>query len=137
MAYTPEPIANVAESLYFRYAGEKLGCLSVEENLQILRNINFLEGLPLSLIEAWKRDGRRSYFGQLIGRENARRYEELVNAYGEDKTLEELDNERRERMISTELSAEKVWEELQQRNAQFMEAEERSRVDEEERCLGA
>ena len=40
-------------------------------------------------------------------------------------------------MISTELSAEKIWEELLQRNAQFMEAEERSRVDEEERCLGA
>ena len=39
--------------------------------------------------------------------------------------------------MSMELSAEKIWEELQQRNAQFMEAEERLRVDEEERCLGA
>ena len=75
--------------------------------------------------------------GQWIGRENARRYKELVNAYGDDKALEELDNERRQCVISMELSAEKVWEELQQRNAQFMEAEERSRVDEEERCLGA
>ena len=37
----------------------------------------------------------------------------------------------------TELSAEKVWEELQQRNAQFLEAEERIRVNEGERCLGA
>ena len=40
-------------------------------------------------------------------------------------------------MTSTELSVEKVWEELRQRNAQFMEADERSRVGKEERCLGA
>ena len=137
MSYTPEQIAHVAESLYFRYAGEILGCLSEEENLQFLRNINSFEGLPLSWIEAWERDGRRSYLGQWIGRESARRYKELVNAYGVDKALEELDNEKRECMISTELSADKVLEELQQRNVQFMEAEERLRVDEEERCLGA
>ena len=72
-----------------------------------------------------------------MDRENARRYEELLNAYAEDKALEELDNERRERVMFTELSAEKMREELQQWNAQFMEAEERFRVDEEERCLGA
>ena len=42
MAYTSEQIAHVAESLYFRYAGEILCCLSVEENLQILRNITLL-----------------------------------------------------------------------------------------------
>ena len=137
MTYTPEQVAHVAESLYFRYAGEILGCLSEEENMQILRNTNFLEGLPLYWIEAWERDGRRSCLGQWIGREKPRRYKELVNAYGEDKALEELDNERRERVISTELSAEKVWEELQQRNMQFMEAEERLRVGEEGRCLGA
>ena len=103
MAYTPEQIAHVAEIL---------GCLSEDENMHILRNINSLEGLPLSWIEAWERDGRRSYLGQWIGRENARRCKDLVNAYREDKALEELDNARRERVISTELSAEKVWEEL-------------------------
>ena len=48
MAYTPEQIAHAAESLYFRYTGEILGCLSEEENLKILRNINSLEELSLS-----------------------------------------------------------------------------------------
>ena len=125
MAYTPEQIAHVAESLYFRYAGEILGCLSEEENLKIVRNINSFEGLPLYWIKAWKRDGRRRYLGQWIGRENVRRYKELVNAFEEDRALEELHNPRRERVIFMELSAEKVWKELQQRNAQFMEAEGR------------
>ena len=58
MADTPEQIAHVAESLYFRYAGEIVGCLSEEENMNILHNINTLEGIPMSWIEAWEMDGR-------------------------------------------------------------------------------
>ena len=65
MAYTPEQIAHVAESFVFRYTGEILGCLSAEENLQILHNINTLEGIPMSWIEAWEMDGRRGFWGQM------------------------------------------------------------------------
>ena len=39
-------------------------------------------------------------------------------------------------MVSTELSEEKVWKELEQWNVQFIEAEKKLREDEEERGLG-
>ena len=63
-AYAPEQIAHVAETLYFRYAGEILSCLSEEENLQIFHNI--LDGIPMSWIEAWEMGGRREFWGQWI-----------------------------------------------------------------------
>ena len=77
MDYTAEQIADMAESLYFRYAGEFLGFLFKEKFFEILPNINTLEGIPMSWIEAWEMDGRRGFLGKWIERQNARRFEEL------------------------------------------------------------
>ena len=54
MAYTPEQITRVAESMYFRYAGE-FCCFSFEEeHFQILQNINTLDKIQMGWVEAWK-----------------------------------------------------------------------------------
>ena len=87
--------------------------------------------IPMSWIEAWEINGRRGFWEQWIERQNARRYKGLMIAYGKDKELEELEGERRDLVVSTELSEEKSWEALEQRNAQFMKAEERLTVDKE------
>ena len=135
MANTPEQIAAVV--LYFRYAGEFLGFHFEEENFQILLNINTLEGIPISWTETWEMDGRRGLWEQCIERENAKRYNELLSKYGVDRALGKLNSERRDRMMSTELNEEEVCEALEQVNAEFVEAEDRLREDEKEKCLDA
>ena len=106
MSYTAERIARVADSLYFRYAAEFFGCIVEDEKLQILRNVDTLKGIPMSWIEAWEMDGRRCYWVQWIERENAKTYKELVTTYGEDRAVEELNDERRDRVARDELREE-------------------------------
>ena len=103
-----------------------------------MHNINTLEGIPMSYIEAWEMVGRRGFcWGQWIERQNTRRYKELMSVNRKDKALEELDRERRDLVVSTELIEAETWEALEQRDAQFVKVEERLKVDKEERCLGA
>ena len=49
----------MVESLYFSYAAETLGFLLEEENLQILKKTNTLEGIPMGWKEALEIDDRR------------------------------------------------------------------------------
>ena len=56
-------------------------------------------------------------WGQWIERQNAIRYRELMSEYGKDKALEELDDERRDLVMSTAMSKEESWQALEQRNA--------------------
>ena len=65
MAYTPEQITRVAESMYFRYAGEFFGFSFEEEHFQILHNINTLDRIQMGWVEAWEMDGRRGLWRKM------------------------------------------------------------------------
>ena len=59
MAYTPEQITHVAESMYFDMLTNFVGFSVEEEYFQILHNINTLDKIQMDWVEAWEMDGRR------------------------------------------------------------------------------
>ena len=59
MAYTPEQITHVAESMYFDTLANLFGFSFEEEYFQILHNVNTLDRIQMGWIEAREMDGRR------------------------------------------------------------------------------
>ena len=114
------PLALVLENLHFRYVSTPFD----DESLQILQNLQSaanIEGIPISWVEAWETDNRRSALGEYIRRNNAERYEELRRVLGEERAEEELNSIRRKRVVDWELKAEAEREELEERNERFIE----------------
>ena len=73
MAYTPEQITHVAESMYFDMLTNFFGFSFEEEYFQILHNINTLDRIQMGLVEAWEMNGRRGLWKKCIDRKKARR----------------------------------------------------------------
>ena len=59
MAYTPEQITRVAESMYFDTLANFFGFSFEKEHFQILHNINTRDRIQMGWVEAWEMDGRR------------------------------------------------------------------------------
>ena len=54
MAYTPEQITHVAESMYFDTLANFFAFSFEEEHFQILLNIKTLDRIQMGWVEAWK-----------------------------------------------------------------------------------
>ena len=68
MAYTPEQITHVAESMYFDTLTIFFGFSFEEKHFQILLNINTLDRIQMGLVEAREMDGRRGLWEKCIDR---------------------------------------------------------------------
>ena len=115
-----EQLALVLENLHFRYVSSP----SDEESLQNLQNLQSadnIEGIPISWVQAWETDNRRGALGEYIQRNNAEQYKELSRVLGEERAEEELNSVRRNRVVDWELKAKEKREELEERNARFIE----------------
>ena len=108
------------ENLHFRYASSPFEEESLK-NLENLQSADNIEGIPISWVEAWETDNRRGALGEYIQRNNAEQYEELSQELGEGRAREELNSVRRHRVVDWELEVEEEREELEERNARFIE----------------
>ena len=65
MAYTPEQITHVAESMYFDTPANFFGFSFEEEYFQILHNINTLDRIQMGWVEAWEMNGKRGLWRKM------------------------------------------------------------------------
>ena len=89
-----------------------------------MRNTNSLEEIPISCVEAWETDARRGALRQYIQRDNAERYDELIQRLGEERAREELNSSRRHRVVDWELREDEEREALEESTAEFRVREE-------------
>ena len=99
MPYTFQKIAEVAYRSHHKYAIDHF----VEDNLQIVRSISTIDGIPISWLEAWETDESRGAWGRDIQEDNTKSYEGLIREVGEVKAVELLNSQKSSRAAYWEL----------------------------------